>query len=54
MLSTAGRTLLEIQYVLGHADPRLSLRYISMPNKTMFEATNSTSEALMRNSGSSS
>ena len=54
LMANSGRTLLEIQYVLGHADPRMSLRYISMTNKTMFEAANSTSAALMRNGSSSS
>lgn len=54
LMANSGRTLLEIQYVLGHADPRMSLRYISMTNKTMLEAANSTSEALMRKSVSSS
>lgn len=52
LMANSGRSLLEIQYVLGHADPRMSLRYISMTNKTMFEAANSTSEALMRKTGS--
>lgn len=52
LMANSGRSLLEIQYVLGHADPRMSLRYISMTNKTMLEAANSTSAALMRNRGS--
>jgi integrase len=53
LMANSGRTLLEIQYVLGHRDPRMALRYIALTNKTMFEAANSTSAALMRNRNSS-
>jgi integrase len=52
LMSNSGRTLLEIQHVLGHADPRQSLRYIRLTDKTLLEAANSTSEALMRDTKS--
>jgi len=38
-----GRTLLEVQQVLGHADPRVTLRYSHLSSKTLQEAANSAS-----------
>jgi integrase len=52
LMANNGRTLLEIQNVLGHADPRMSLRYIRLTKTTLLDAANSTSPALMRESDS--
>lgn len=43
-----GRSLPEIQHVLGHVDPRTSLRYARVNAKTAFDAANSVSASLMR------
>ena len=50
LMANNGRTLLEIQNVLGHADPRMSLRYIGLTKTTLLDAANSASPALMRES----
>jgi integrase len=52
LMANSGRTLLEIQHVLGHADPRMSLRYLRLTHSTLLAAANSASVALMRESQS--
>ena len=51
LMGNSGRTLLEIQHVLGHADPRMSLRYTKLTHTTLLDAANSASAALMRGTG---
>ena len=39
-LVSAGRSLYEVQMLLGHADPRMTMRYSHLSNKAMQEASN--------------
>lgn len=42
-LANNGRTLLEIQQILGHSDPKVTLRYSHLSAKTLQDAANSAS-----------
>jgi integrase len=44
----AGRTLYEVQQVLGHSDPKVTMRYSHLSSKSMQEAANSASLAIQR------
>ncbi|QFY89680.1 tyrosine-type recombinase/integrase [Magnetovirga frankeli] len=46
ILVNAGRTLYEVQQVLGHADPRVSQRYAHLSTKTLQEASATVSQVL--------
>ena len=48
MLVNSGRTLFEVQQVLGHADPRVTQRYAHMSTETMQDAANSIDDVLNR------
>ncbi|MEP6390326.1 MAG: tyrosine-type recombinase/integrase [Halioglobus sp.] len=48
MLVYSGRTLFEVQQVLGHADPRVTQRYAHMSTETMQDAANSIDDVLNR------
>lgn len=45
-LVNAGRTLYEVQQVLGHSDPKVTMRYSHLSSKSMQEAANSASLAI--------
>jgi integrase len=45
-LANAGRTLLEIQNLLGHASPKVSLRYSHLSQQTLMEASNTASKKI--------
>ena len=47
MLVNAGRSLYEVQQVLGHADSRVTQRYAHLSSKTLQDATNSASLKIM-------
>lgn len=40
LLVNSGRTLFEVQSILGHSDPRVTMRYASLSTRTMQEASN--------------
>ncbi len=42
----SGRTLFEVQSILGHADPRVTMRYAHLSTKTMQDASNCVSAAI--------
>ena len=46
LMLNRGRTLLETQYILGHASHQTTLRYSHLSNKTMLDAANSASAAI--------
>lgn len=52
MLVNAGRSLLDVQFLLGHADPRVSLRYAHLSQKTLREASSAVSATLKRTEAS--
>jgi site-specific recombinase XerD len=43
LLVSDGRTLYEVQQILGHSDPKVTQRYAHLSNKTLQEAANSAS-----------
>jgi integrase len=47
MLVNAGRSLYEVQQVLGHADSRVTQRYAHLSSKTLQDAANSASLKIM-------
>ena len=48
MLVNAGRSLYEVQQVLGHADGRVTQRYAHLSSKTLQDAANSASLKIMK------
>lgn len=50
ILVNAGRTLYEVQQLLGHSDSKVTERYVHLSLKTLQGAANSASEA-MRGAG---
>ena len=42
----SGRTLYEVQAVLGHADPKVTMRYAHLSTKTMQDASDAVSVAI--------
>lgn len=48
MLVNAGRTLYEVQQILGHSDTKVTERYAHLSTKTLQEAANSASQAIKR------
>jgi len=42
-LVNAGRSLYEVQQILGHSDPKITMRYAHLSAKTLKEAANSAS-----------
>jgi len=49
-LVNSGRTLYEVQLILGHSDPSVTQRYAHLTSKSLQEAANSASVAI-RGSG---
>jgi integrase len=47
-LVNAGRTLYEVQQVLGHSDPAVTMRYAHLSTKTMLEASSAASVVIER------
>jgi hypothetical protein len=47
-LVNAGRTLYEVQQVLGHSDPAVTMRYAHLSTKTMLEASSAASLVIER------
>ena len=45
-LINAGRTLYEVQAILGHSKPEISQRYSHLSSKTLLEAANSASQVI--------
>jgi len=45
-LANSGRTLLEIQTLLGHASPKVSLRYSHLSQQTLMDASNTASKKI--------
>jgi integrase len=45
-LANSGRTLLEIQHLLGHASPKVTLRYSHLSQSTLMDASNTASEKI--------
>jgi integrase len=45
-LANSGRTLLEIQTLLGHASPKVTLRYSHLSQSTLMDASNTASEKI--------
>jgi integrase len=45
-LANSGRTLLEIQKLLGHASPKVTLRYSHLSQQTLMEASNTASKRI--------
>jgi hypothetical protein len=43
----SGRTLYEVQQILGHSDPSVTQRYAHLSSKSLQDAANSASVALM-------
>jgi len=43
LLVSGGRTLYEVQQILGHSDPKVTMRYAHLSSKTLQEAANSAS-----------
>jgi len=43
LLVSDGRTLYEVQQILGHSDPKVTTRYAHLSSKTLQEAANSAS-----------
>ena len=43
ILVNAGRSLYEVQQILGHSDPKITMRYAHLSAKTLQEAANSAS-----------
>ena len=40
MLVSGGRSLYEVQQILGHSDPKITMRYAHLSSKTLQEAAN--------------
>jgi integrase len=45
-LANSGRTLLEIQLLLGHASPKVTLRYSHLTQQTLMDATSTASDKI--------
>ena len=45
-LINSGRTLYEVQQVLGHSDPTVTQRYAHLSSKSLQDAANSASDAI--------
>jgi integrase len=45
-LINQGRTLYEVQQILGHSDPSVTMRYAHLSTKSLQEAANSASDVL--------
>jgi len=45
-LANSGRTLLEIQTLLGHASPKVTLRYSHLSQSTLMDASNTASDRI--------
>lgn len=48
MLVSAGRSLYEVQQILGHSDPKVSARYAHLSSKTLQDAANAASVLVPR------
>lgn len=46
-LVNSGRSLFEVQNILGHSDPKISMRYSHLSSKSMQEAANTASKIIM-------
>lgn len=53
LLVNSGRTLYEVQHILGHSDPQVTQRYAHLSTKALQEAADSASVAISRASGGS-
>jgi integrase len=42
-LVNSGRTLFEVQQILGHSDPKVTMRYSHLSSKSLQDAANSAS-----------
>lgn len=47
LLVSGGRTLYEVQQILGHSDPKVTMRYAHLSSKSLQDAANSASVLLM-------
>ncbi len=43
MLVSGGRSLYEVQQILGHSDPKITMRYAHLSSKTLQDAANAAS-----------
>lgn len=50
-LVNSGRTLYEVQQILGHSDPSVTQRYAHLSSRSLQEAANSASVAIRGSSG---
>lgn len=48
MLVSGGRSLYEVQHILGHSDPKVTMRYAHLSSKTLQEAANAGSVIVPR------
>lgn len=48
MLVSGGRSLYEVQQILGHSDPKVTMRYAHLSSKTLQEAANAGSVIVPR------
>ncbi len=48
MLVSAGRSLYEVQQILGHSDPKVTMRYAHLSSKTLQDAANAASVIVPR------
>lgn len=48
ILVSAGRSLYEVQQILGHSDPKITMRYAHLSSKTLQEAANAASVIIPR------
>lgn len=48
MLINSGRTLYEVQQILGHSDPKVTMRYAHLSTKTLQEASNCASAKIKK------
>ncbi|MBX7123866.1 MAG: site-specific integrase [Opitutaceae bacterium] len=48
LLVNGGRSLYEVQQILGHSDPKVTMRYAHLSTKALLDAANSASEKLRR------
>ncbi len=48
MLVSAGRSLYQVQQILGHSDPKITMRYAHLSSKTLQEAANAASVLVPR------
>ena len=48
LLVNSGRTLYEVQLILGHSDPKVTMRYAHLSTKALQDAANSANDMINR------